>query len=61
MYTTMLVLAELDIDPEGVQKVIPAFRTQQQKDLDESLDTSIRSKMFLCPVHMKKLIALVER
>ena len=51
---------ELEIDKEVIFKQVPKI----QKGIDREpikVDTTVNSKVLLCPVHLEKLIAVIDR
>jgi len=52
---------ELGINTEAVLESIPKIRTLEDREKKQTTDTSISSKNLLCPVHIERLITIIER
>ena len=54
---------ELGINDKEVFASIPKIRKQNGKERQTrpNTDTSVNSKCLLCPIHIERLIAIIER
>ena len=61
LQTATLLQVELGIDVEEVFKLFPRPITLGNPNPTGHVDTSLDSKVLLCPAHMQRLAAVVER
>lgn len=61
LQTAVLLQVELGINCEQIYDLYPKILTLEERSKQPLIDTSLQSKLLLCPVHIERLIAVVER
>ena len=61
LQTAIMLQVELGIDCEEVYALYPKVLTLEQLGQKPDIDTSIQSKILLCPAHIDRLSKITER
>ena len=61
LQTAIMLQVELGIDCEEVYALYPKVLTLEQLGQKPDIDTSIQSKILLCPAHIDRLSKIIER
>ena len=61
LQTAVLLQLELGIDCEEIYALYPKVLTLEQLGQKPDIDTSISSKLLLCPAHIDRLSKVIER
>ena len=61
LQTAIMLQVELGIDCEEVYALYPKVLTVEQLGQKPDIDTSIHSKILLCPAHIDRLSKIIER
>ena len=61
LQTAVMLQVELGIDCEDIYALYPKVLTVEQMGQKPDIDTSVQSKILLCPAHIDRLSKIIER